>query len=246
MRTNLTKYALWLGPGGPTDKENQVKMYKTGTVLSTVHYLFETVRSGSVLKWKAVFGSMSKWSGSARLHPTSWILFCHTDSSMYSIANLVSSFRWTPSRRSALQRMSQITDWWSKCSAVYRNSRQRCSVADISPPVMLKVKPGPAFPEPWFSAATVNKTVLLFIFLKNIKYGRYRGCMFFPNLLYLGPSSKPSPPPPPPKMTGFLFKKSLNSITLLKVPLIKCRGLFTWSKDPPPPGNGMFLPFVVR
>jgi hypothetical protein len=25
---NLTKYAFWLGPVGPTDKENQVKMYK--------------------------------------------------------------------------------------------------------------------------------------------------------------------------------------------------------------------------
>jgi hypothetical protein len=27
-RENLTKYAFWLGPSGPTDKENQVKMYK--------------------------------------------------------------------------------------------------------------------------------------------------------------------------------------------------------------------------
>jgi hypothetical protein len=26
-RENLTNYAFWLGPGGPTDKENQVKMY---------------------------------------------------------------------------------------------------------------------------------------------------------------------------------------------------------------------------
>ncbi len=26
---NLTKYALWLGPFGPSDKENQVKMYKS-------------------------------------------------------------------------------------------------------------------------------------------------------------------------------------------------------------------------
>jgi hypothetical protein len=25
---NLIKYALWLGPVGPTDKENQVEMYK--------------------------------------------------------------------------------------------------------------------------------------------------------------------------------------------------------------------------
>jgi hypothetical protein len=25
-RENLTKYAFWLGPVGPTDKENQVKM----------------------------------------------------------------------------------------------------------------------------------------------------------------------------------------------------------------------------
>jgi hypothetical protein len=28
-RENLTKYAFWLGPVGPTDKENQVKMYKS-------------------------------------------------------------------------------------------------------------------------------------------------------------------------------------------------------------------------
>ncbi len=27
-KENLTKYASWLGPGGPTDKENQGKMYK--------------------------------------------------------------------------------------------------------------------------------------------------------------------------------------------------------------------------
>jgi hypothetical protein len=27
-RENLNKYAYWLGPVGPTDKENQVKMYK--------------------------------------------------------------------------------------------------------------------------------------------------------------------------------------------------------------------------
>jgi hypothetical protein len=27
-RENLTKYAFWLGPLGPTDKENQVKMYE--------------------------------------------------------------------------------------------------------------------------------------------------------------------------------------------------------------------------
>ncbi len=27
-RENLTKSAFWLGPGGPTDKENLVKMYK--------------------------------------------------------------------------------------------------------------------------------------------------------------------------------------------------------------------------
>ncbi len=27
-RENLTKYAFWLGPVGPTDKEDQVKMYK--------------------------------------------------------------------------------------------------------------------------------------------------------------------------------------------------------------------------
>ncbi len=27
-RENLTKCAFWLGPGGPTDRENQIKMYK--------------------------------------------------------------------------------------------------------------------------------------------------------------------------------------------------------------------------
>ncbi len=27
-RENLTKYAFWLGPVGPTDKENKVNMYK--------------------------------------------------------------------------------------------------------------------------------------------------------------------------------------------------------------------------
>jgi hypothetical protein len=26
-KENLTKYAFWLGPGRPTDKENQVKMF---------------------------------------------------------------------------------------------------------------------------------------------------------------------------------------------------------------------------
>jgi hypothetical protein len=32
-RENLTKYAFWLGPVGPTDKDNQVKVYKKSTVL---------------------------------------------------------------------------------------------------------------------------------------------------------------------------------------------------------------------
>ncbi len=40
-RENLTKYAFWLGPVGPTDKENLVKRTKS-TVLG--NYLFETVR----------------------------------------------------------------------------------------------------------------------------------------------------------------------------------------------------------
>jgi hypothetical protein len=31
-RENVTKYAYWLGPVGPTDKENQAKMQKS-TVL---------------------------------------------------------------------------------------------------------------------------------------------------------------------------------------------------------------------
>ncbi len=34
-RENLTKYAFWLGPVGPTDKENQVKIKKR-TVLGTL------------------------------------------------------------------------------------------------------------------------------------------------------------------------------------------------------------------
>ncbi len=33
---NKMRYAFWFGPGGPTDKENQVKMYKKyRTVLGT-------------------------------------------------------------------------------------------------------------------------------------------------------------------------------------------------------------------
>jgi hypothetical protein len=32
---NVTKYAFWLGPVGPTDKENQVKMCKS-TILGTL------------------------------------------------------------------------------------------------------------------------------------------------------------------------------------------------------------------
>jgi hypothetical protein len=35
LRENLTTFACWLGPGGPTEKENHV---------SLVHYLFETIR----------------------------------------------------------------------------------------------------------------------------------------------------------------------------------------------------------
>ncbi len=31
-RENLTKYAFWLDHCGPTDKENQVKMYVLGTL----------------------------------------------------------------------------------------------------------------------------------------------------------------------------------------------------------------------
>jgi hypothetical protein len=32
-RENLTTFTCWLGPGGSTDKENQVKLYKKDTVL---------------------------------------------------------------------------------------------------------------------------------------------------------------------------------------------------------------------
>jgi hypothetical protein len=54
---NLTKYAFWLGPGGPIDKKNQVKMYKKscfkvilGQYLSeTVRILILIKRQGSVL-----------------------------------------------------------------------------------------------------------------------------------------------------------------------------------------------------
>jgi hypothetical protein len=35
-RENLAKYAFCLGPVGPTDKENQVNMYKKITVLGTL------------------------------------------------------------------------------------------------------------------------------------------------------------------------------------------------------------------
>ncbi len=44
-RENLTKNTFCVGPVGPTDKENQVKMsIKKCTSLGTVHYLFETLR----------------------------------------------------------------------------------------------------------------------------------------------------------------------------------------------------------
>jgi hypothetical protein len=41
-RENLSKQTFCVGPVGPNDKENQVKMYKKYCFL--VHYLFETVR----------------------------------------------------------------------------------------------------------------------------------------------------------------------------------------------------------
>jgi hypothetical protein len=45
-RENLTKYAFWLGPGRPTDKKNQVRMYKNyGTVLGTLPFLYRTKQS---------------------------------------------------------------------------------------------------------------------------------------------------------------------------------------------------------
>jgi hypothetical protein len=70
-RENLTKYAFRSGPIRPTNKENQVQMYKMyDTVLSRLplwnsHDPDQTVKSGSVSKWKA--GSVSKGSGSATL-----------------------------------------------------------------------------------------------------------------------------------------------------------------------------------
>jgi hypothetical protein len=39
-RENLTKYAFWLGPVGPTEKENEVKMYKKYYFLDIRHHLF--------------------------------------------------------------------------------------------------------------------------------------------------------------------------------------------------------------
>jgi hypothetical protein len=42
-RKNLTKFSFWLGPVGPTEKENQTKMYKK-YLLFKVQYLFETAR----------------------------------------------------------------------------------------------------------------------------------------------------------------------------------------------------------
>ncbi len=48
-------YAFCLGPVGPTDKENQVKMYKK-----------DCFRYITSLKWKG-FGSVSKGSGSVTL-----------------------------------------------------------------------------------------------------------------------------------------------------------------------------------
>jgi hypothetical protein len=52
-RENLTKYAFWLSPVGPTDKENQVRCIKS-TVLGTLPLWkgkdsdpYRTVASGS-------------------------------------------------------------------------------------------------------------------------------------------------------------------------------------------------------
>ncbi len=54
-----SKYALWLGPFGPSDKENQVKMFKS-TDLGTLSLWngkgrdpYQTVGSGSISNWKA-------------------------------------------------------------------------------------------------------------------------------------------------------------------------------------------------
>jgi hypothetical protein len=51
-RENLSTYACYLASRGPTDKENQVKMYKT---LFYVHYIFETIRIRiRVRKWDPI------------------------------------------------------------------------------------------------------------------------------------------------------------------------------------------------
>jgi hypothetical protein len=53
-------YACWFAPGGPANKENQVKMYKK--VLFQVHYLFEIVGSMYQDPYQIVWsGSGSKW-----------------------------------------------------------------------------------------------------------------------------------------------------------------------------------------
>jgi hypothetical protein len=50
-RENLTKYTFWLGPVGPTDKENEVKMYKKYYFIDITS--LETVRALIHIKLKS-------------------------------------------------------------------------------------------------------------------------------------------------------------------------------------------------
>jgi hypothetical protein len=74
-KENSTKHAFWLGPGGPTDKENQVNMSRKYCFrnISSLNGKdpdpYQTVKSGTGPVWnrKTRCGSISKGSGSATL-----------------------------------------------------------------------------------------------------------------------------------------------------------------------------------
>jgi hypothetical protein len=76
-RENLTKYAFWLVPIGPTEKENQVKMYKKNSRI-WIHIKLKSririwigikVKSRIGIKVKSRIWIRLKGSGSATLPP---------------------------------------------------------------------------------------------------------------------------------------------------------------------------------
>jgi hypothetical protein len=104
-RENWTKNTFCVGPVGPTDKENEVKMYKK--------YCFRYITSfkrqgsgsvsdwkagsgfGSVSKWKARSGSVSKRSGFATLHSKPGPFdkqFCMANTAFFTLYTTFQSF----------------------------------------------------------------------------------------------------------------------------------------------------------